>query len=176
MFCSVYIEAAQGTLAVEVPPTAPYGVPVWHLGSVPEGGVADSWYDDDRQGSFRVRNAGDVAAYIWITAEQDRGDSPLNGYGGMAPTNCLPSPDHERFSLAMATNCTDLLPAWELLDTQIDYERTGRLLGWARPGEYLLFDLKFYAPLNGTAMQTNLFNVGFYAIEEENPDPFPPNF
>jgi len=136
---------------------------VWQIGEVPAGGVADTWFDDDVHGSFRVRNSGDTKADIWIVAEDDRGVNPFAGTG-LRPTGALPT--FEYYALACATNVEDLLPDWQLLDQVFSPDEVGAVLGRTLAGDYILFDLKFYAPENppsGT-MNDYRFRIGIEAI------------
>jgi len=143
---------------------------VWQIGEVPAGGVADTWFDDDVHGSFRVRNSGDTKADIWIVAEDDRGDNPFEGMG-LRPTGALPTFD--RYALACATNVEDLLPDWRLLDQVFSPDEVGAVLGRTLAGDYLLFDLKFYAPESppSGAMNDYRFRIGFYAAPWDGTPP-----
>jgi hypothetical protein len=153
--CQVTIEPTTGTLAIEI-----IGSQTWNLGSVPQGGVRDTWYDDGVHGSFTVKNAGDTNAYIFVATEG----------GGIPPTTSLPTAGN--YAMAVATNIADALPSWQMLDNSYSYSRTGRLLNRALPGEYILFDLRYYAPESVSGM--DMFRVSLYAVAEMDPIDLPP--
>ena len=137
---------------------------------MPRGGTADTWYDDDVHGSFRVKNAGDVYAYIYVTAEQ-KSDGPMGPGNSIEPTSALPTFD--KFAVAAATNPMDLLPTWNLLNVELLPDlQGGRVLGQIFPGEYILFDLKFYAPMESPVPDAR-FRIGFYALPSSNPSMIP---
>jgi hypothetical protein len=177
ILCGVEIVGAGGTLAVELDDTPGYGAKtVWDLGSVPWGGVADTWDDDDGKGSFKVKNVGDTWADIYITAEEDGGSSgnPFPG-SSLSPTNALPTTD--RFALAVTSDMTPMVPSWDLLDLMIRDNQSGRMLGEALAGEYIIFDLKFYAPFDDGGFidpQDKTFKVGLHAVPHDRDPSDPP--
>ena len=165
IYCKVFVTNSSGHLAVDLP-----GNPTWDLGVVAQGGVADTWYDASGKASYMVKNSGDTWADIYITAEANDDDGPFAGSDPTIPvTVMLPSPN--AYAMAFATNVMDILPAWNLLDIPLansmmmpgSLTQVGKLLREKTlPGEYTVFDLKFYAP---TMVQGDyIFRVGFYAI------------
>ena len=163
IYCEVELQESTGNLAVEIPEN--YGeYSVWLLGEVPQGGVADTWFDGDELGHFRVRNAGDTNAHIWIVAEEGSDmEGPFSG-NTIPPVAHLPTRDG--YALAFATNLMDRLPDWHLLDN-VFAVGAGAHLGFLLPGDYLLFDLRFYAPTRDSGGR--IFRIGLYAVAEESP-------
>ena len=171
----VTVTNSQGILAVEIPDNVGTNT-LWDIGTVPAGGVADTWFDDDEHGSFRVRNAGDVAAHIYIVAEPHSGSEPWGQYPYAMPTPVVPPTDAE-FAMAFATNIMDLLPTWQVLDLLVEQgpPRTAANMGFILPGDYILFDLRYYAPHPCcAATETVQFRLAFYALDTDNPDYIPP--
>lgn len=162
-------------LAVDVPDNVGTNT-LWDIGEVPAGGVSDTWYDDDVHGSFRVRNAGDLSAHIYIVAERHNGFDPWGGLSTLEPTPFVPSSD-DKFGIAVALNVEDLLPNWQVLDLLIQSSpnRTARRMGFIPPGDYILFDLRYYAP-NPCCVPLNpvQFRLAFYALDEDDPMYIPP--
>lgn len=182
IYCKVSVSNAMGVLAVDLPGTA-----TWDLGTVPQGGVADTWYDAGGKASYQVKNSGDTSADVYITAEANNNTGPYSGWGSvLSVTNALPTTDC--YALAVATNVMEILPAWNILNLPLAYSmmqpsrmtQAGRCLKEATlPGEYIVFDLRFYAPTSGAG--DYCFRVGFYAVPVGNdpdgeipdpPDPF----
>jgi hypothetical protein len=163
-------------LAVDIPDNAGTNT-LWDIGTVPAGGVADTWYDDDLHGSFRLRNAGDLPAHIYIVAERHNGFDPWGGLPTIEPTQIVPSND-EKFAIAFATNVEDLLPDWSVLALLIQStpNRTAGNMGFIPPGDYILFDLRYYAPNPCCVPISNpvQFRLAFYALDMDNPSNIPP--
>ena len=135
----------------------------WDLGQVAEGGVADTWLGQNPHGKFWVRNTGDTNAYIFVVAEPD-----FEAPGGtLIPDVRFPA-DGE-FGMAIATNITDVLADWKIFDQEYDVGTgmyPGRYVRPLVPGDYFLFDLRFYAGM-GTGEGTRNFRVGVYAASGE---------
>lgn len=162
-------------LAVDIPANSGTNT-IWDIGSVPGGGVADTWYDDDIHGSFRLRNSGDLSAHIYVVAERHTGFDPWGGLPTIQPTPFVPSMD-EKFGMAFATNVQDLVPNWQVFDVLIDTEpnRVGTRMGFIPPGEQMLFDLRYYAPNPCCLPQGPVqFRLAFYALDMDNSGNIPP--
>jgi hypothetical protein len=161
-------------LAVDIPANSGTNT-LWDIGTVPGGGVADTWYDDDVHGSFRLQNSGDLSAHIYIVAERHDGFDPWGGLPTIDPTPLAPSTD-EKFAIAFATNVEDLLPDWNILDLLIESapNRTAARMGFIPPGDYILFDLRYYAP-NPCCVPLNpvQFRLAFYALDLDEPANIP---
>ena len=173
--CAVELVDSMGNLSIDFAPN--FGdLTVWDLGEVPEGGTADTWFDDDGPGSFVVRNSGDVPAFIWLVAQEgDGGTWPPEWNSSIGPTNALPT--GRNYAVAYANNFDDLVPDWMLFGVWFDYQFVGQPLDFARPGESLLFDLKFFAPDEypfpappvEPESETLIFRVGAIAVEDGGP-------
>ena len=162
-------------LAVDIPDNVGTNT-LWDIGTVPAGGVADTWYDDDVHGSFRLRNAGDIPAYIYIVAEEHFGFDPWGGLTTMEPTPFVPPVD-DKFGMAIALNVEDLLPDWQVLDLLIQSapNRAARGMGFIPPGDYILFDLRYYAPNPCCITPGDVqFRLAFYALDMDSPAMIPP--
>jgi hypothetical protein len=156
-------------MSLELPKDPIAGEAWWNIGQLPLGGVADSWYDGG-PGKFRIKNSGNVACYIHIFAASDlesynHATSGWQPYG-IQPTDRVPpappswadwpqATNEPWFALAVAVNVLDVAPRWNVLDQFLPHSNEygfdishtfGKVLGQAMPGEYLVFDLKFWAP------------------------------
>lgn len=175
IYCRAEIVESTGFLAVELADSPGQTNTLWNMGTVPQGGVKDSWYDGG-PGTFRLKNTGDTQAHIWITAEMPDGNDPIGEGFFMLPTNALPTGD--RFALAFSTNVQDVAPSWNLLNRnywpdQPPYdarpESTFRPFSKALAGEYVVFDLKFFAPQQlPSGPDRYSFRIGFYAVERRS--------
>jgi hypothetical protein len=155
--CQVTITVSSNLLAVELSQTT------WDLGNVAQGGIKDSWFGQTTHGKFWVRNAGDVTnTSIFIVATDSTNGAPIR------PDIQVP-PDPFRYAMAVATNISDVLPVWHTLNQ--DYLHSGKTaglyMGTLMPGDYMLFDLRFYAgtQINGPSN----FRVGAYATSGGTP-------
>lgn len=159
--CQVEVKWSTTLLAVELSQTS------WDLGTVALGGVKDSWFGQTTHGKFWVRNSGETNAAIYITAEGSYGSGPID------PDVKMP-PDPPLFAMAVATNVTDLLPTWNVLNQTYNPsfpKRVGRYMRSLIPGDYMLFDLRFYA---GTALGIGpgrTFGLAVYATSGESETP-----
>jgi hypothetical protein len=189
IWCSaeIYTPGVSGPapyMSLEIPADPNYGVPYWNIGRIPIGGVADSWYDGG-PGKFRIKNTGNVPAYVHIFAASESEMMSHDGWTAwMMPTDktppMLPSgwdPEwggHHLpwYALAVAVNVLDVAPRWNVLNQfyySFDHDSPypepppmnvsptfGRVLGRAQPGEIMVFDLKFWAPQNGSEWMDGL--------------------
>ncbi len=156
--CLVDVQVSTGKLALELSQST------WDLGSVPQGGVKDTWFGEPTHGKFWVRNVGDTNACIFITAEPG-----TNGPSIIPDVNLPPAP--YSFAMAVATNITDVLPVWSLLNQTSGGPAVYRYIRTLGAGDYMLFDLRFYA---GGSLSTGLdqsFRVGVYATSSESLTP-----
>lgn len=158
VWCQVLVTNTTGRLAIEVTP------PTWLLGSVPAGGVRDTWTQGG-PGKFKVTNSGDVPAYVHVVTGTDGGPYPLFPAGSLPVSNNC-------YVMAFATNVTGLLPSWNLLDKDYPFgweggnPAYGAVVANLLSGEYVLLDLKFWAPPTTMGMyplQNQSFRVRFEA-------------
>jgi len=157
--CQVYIEWSTGTLALELSQST------WDLGSVPNGGLKDTWFGEATHGKFWVRNAGDTNAAIFITAEISTNGNTI------LPSTAVP-PEPPFFAMAVATNVEAILPAWNVLDqSYVSHARVGRYMKVLMSGDYMLFDLRFYAGAGLPPNSDRTFRVGVYATSSESETP-----
>ncbi len=154
--CQVFVTNTQGRLAIDVTPSS------WLLGTVPAGGVRDTWTQGS-PGYFRVTNIGDIPASVRIIT------GPGVGGDNLFPTNGLGRID-SYYALAFATNVTSLLPPWKLLDTSYTSPWGGSSPAYSASlapllsGEYVFLDLKFWAPQSWvTTPHNQYFRVEFEA-------------
>ena len=156
--CQVDILYSSGLLALEL------SQPTWILGPVAQGGVKDTWFGQATHGKFWVRNMGDTNAAIFITAEGSFGPPDAISPDVQVP----PAPD--RFAMAVATNVTDLMPVWNVLNQNYGFPpptRVGRYMKVLVPGDYMLFDLRFYAGIGLPNGPGKNFRLGVYATSGE---------
>ncbi len=147
-------------IAIEIPTEPNYGVPVWNIGTLPVGGVADSWYDGG-PGKFRIRNAGNVPCYIHIIAvshmEMIQEGAWMEGRvtnpgakGWLEPTDRTPPmrpsdadgiadpslDDMPWYALAVAVNMLDPVPRWNVLNQLLwegmYFDDRGGFIEWSR--------------------------------------------
>ncbi len=151
MWCSATISTnnSYGVLAIELPNTPGYTNFVWIMGNVPYGGVKDSFYDGG-PGMFKVKNVGGSAAYVYLETF-----CLLTALPFVAEWRAQAAPpvtDSFHYCLALATNVMAVAPTWKPLNHELTrnwgpyISVLGAFLGYALPGEYLVFDLKFWAP------------------------------
>jgi hypothetical protein len=158
--CRVDVQNATGLLRVEL------SQDTWDLGPVPRGGMKDTWFGETTHGKFWVRNTGDSNTAVFVTALSGTNSTPLE------PDFRLP-PDPLKFAMAVATNVTGVLPDWKLLNQPYTGTVVGRYARDLMPGDYMLFDLRFYA---GPDLPTGIersFRVGVYATPGEFDTPNP---
>lgn len=155
--CTVDVQASSGRLALQL------SQPTWYLESVPQGGVKDTWFGEATHGKFWVRNDGDTNAAIFITAA----GAPPNQ---IEPDVYVP-PDPMKFAMAVATNVEALLPAWKVLDQSYPGSQVGRYMRALIPGDYMLFDLRFYAGSQLNPQPGRTFRLYVYATSGEAQTP-----
>jgi hypothetical protein len=158
--CVVDVVASTGNLAVVLSHST------WDLDAVPQGGVKDSWFGEATHGKFWVRNSGDTNACIFIVALPGGGGNPLY------PTPVIPPPGNY-YALCVATNVTGVLPVWTPLDHEYASDKFGRHMRRLLPGDYMLFDLRFFVGPGVTADPGKTFAVGVWAALSESEPPAP---
>ena len=166
----------------------------WNLGTVPPGGVADSWHSEGGPGKFVAHNNGEAGAYVYLTSSGNSYCDRWDGDGAnlndiydeadefMGTNSIRPVPslrylknqskyEEESYCLAFSKDVTAKVPTWHMLDRycnggKYDYDgsnksnwRTGdeydgapgvcigAYMGHLDAGEYMAFDVKFWAPL-----------------------------
>jgi hypothetical protein len=162
--CQVDVQWSFGTLALELSQSA------WDLGAVPRGGLKDTWFGEPTHGKFWVRNTGDTNAAVFITTAEG-----TNMFG----PNIFPSPQvpptPSEFAMAVATNIECVVATWKVLDhvyiPQFGAPICGRYMRVLMPGDYMLFDLRFYAGSALSAGSDCSFRVGVYATSGESETP-----
>ncbi len=175
IWCSARIlspDPSEHYMSLEILEDPVYGVAHWNIGDIWLGGVADTWYDGG-PGKFRIKNVGNIPAYVHIIAASADESMPhweANDGGGFRhlwPTDKTPPSAPEQwggppempfnwYALAVAVNVLDVAPRWNVLNQFLDAGMYGgidvapfsfgRVLGKAQPGEHIVFDLKFWAP------------------------------
>ena len=198
VYCKVeltYPYDPENWISVTLPPTEGYydrdGNPItyWNVGSVPYGGVADSWHAEGGPGRFTAKNAGTHGAYLYVSTGDDyQHYDPVREY--VAVSNYFNNVDMHQFGeiegvleypcvspselrqcglksayhLAFTTDVTAKVPTWHSLDHRyFGYEylsaeqypdmrpssenHVAGYMGFLDPGDYLTFDLKFWAPV-----------------------------
>jgi hypothetical protein len=150
--CVVDVQWSSSTLRVELSDST------WDLGPVAQGGVADSWLGHSPHGQFWVRNTGDTNALIFVVAEPGDSGDPI------IPSREFP-PDPNEFAMAIATNITDVLADWMVFDQDFG-PGPGRYVRDLIPGDYFLFDLRFYAGSQLPDGDNKSFRVGVYAASD----------
>lgn len=199
VYCKVeltFSEYPENRISVTLPPTEGYydrdGNPItyWNVGSVPYGGVADSWHAEGGPGRFTAKNAGTKGAYLYVSTGCDyqyyMGNSgyasisnyfdnvdmeQFGQYHGSLKYPCV-SPSELRqcsltdaYHLAFTTDVTAKVPTWHSLDHRCiggyeylsakqypdmkpsSVEQVVGYMGFLDSGDYLTFDLKFWAPV-----------------------------
>lgn len=180
----------------------------WNLGSIPGGGVADSWHSKGGPGRFVAHNNGKVGAYVYLTSWA--GDYQFLG-GEMSevgsvfesreefeasetilPTPSLQGRNSDHYCLAFTRDITAKIPTWHMLNmfttegnfamNGVGYELwlqgdgvsdfpdiccIGAYMGHLDAGDYMPFDVKFWAPWSSAEFR----NVRFTFMVEAAPFP-----
>ena len=198
VFCKATITQREGNEEADVSVTLPFTSTMtngtqytyWNVGTVPAGGVADSWHAEGGPGRFVAHNSGSVGAYVYLTSRHFdvsypgfwTGEGPvwssddgvyagndvyardIYGYDGLAMPYPLASLDSWRgadggygYCLAFSRDVTAKAPTWHLLDhawgngwylvdREVDVSYIGAYMGYLDAGDYMPFDVKFWAP------------------------------
>ena len=196
VFCKATVVSsknASDTLSITLPTNATSDngedYTYWNLGSIPAGGVADSWHADGGPGKFVAHNNGGVGTYVYLTSG-DVGyyttftgrsadteyifgqEAAFDNIYSIRPMPSIKSRQYylNSYCLAYTRDITAKIPTWHMLNMYTQYsvdsdysnystnwhdgsnvydcdvEYIGAYMGYLDAGDYMPFDVKFWAP------------------------------